>query len=207
MSIVSIITTLILSQGTPLEYNEIYSAASDNCLPSAKHKSYQERERILNEMIVLEETFLKENPQIPSSLRGMLIAAICRESRFNPNAKGDWRINSRGKKVAKAIGIVQMWPWWEDRYDINRRDYTTAAQTWLQQIVKQYHKNERLKRCPSYFPEEKKWVAAWVQTTRGGRVDKSNRYRCFQQPTHYKILKKWKKKILKDRDYDQDYGC
>ena len=207
MSLVSIVAVLILGQPTPVSYDEIYLEALNDCLPRTSQSTFETRHSVLEEMIDLELHFFRAHPEIPSSLRGILISAICRESRFNPNAKGDWRINSKGSRVAKAIGIVQMWPWWETAYKIDRRDYTAAATAWLNRIIYHYEKNERLKRCPKNFPEKKKWVAAWVQTTRGAPVNKANRYRCFQAPTHYTILKKWNKRIKKRRQADSEDGC
>ena len=207
MSVASIVAVLMLGQPTPIYYEEIQLEALNDCMPHFTHKEFGMRQTILEEMIELERDFFKTHPEIPSSLRGMLISAICRESRFNPNAKGDWRTNRKGKRVAKAIGIVQMWPWWKDAYKIDRRDYTSAAVAWLNRIVYHYKKNERLKRCPKYFSEKRKWIAAWVQTTRGAPVNKANRYRCFQAPSHYRTLKKWIKRIEKKRKIDFEDGC
>jgi hypothetical protein len=207
MNVIGIVATLILGQSAPQTYDEIYFQAADDCLPNIDQKHFEEREAILKEMIVLEEAFFKKHPTIPKSLRGILIAAICRESRFNPNAKGDWRINLRGRRVAKAIGIVQMWPWWVRTYNIDRRDYTAAANTWLNRIVYHYAKNKRLNLCPKSFSEKRKWIAAWVQTTRGAPVNKANKYRCYQAPTHYRVLKQWIRKIKIEQQIDLEDGC
>jgi hypothetical protein len=181
----------------PPTYNELFAVAGVYCLNGAPldHPKYQ----ILEDLINVEEAFFEAHPQIPRSLRGMLLAAACRESRFNPRARGDWRLR-RGRRVAMAHGVVQLWPWWERHYGINRDDHKAAALAWLTHIVHQYKKNQRYRRCPSSFSEERRWVAAWVQVARGGRVNRSNRYRCFEVPSHYKTLKKWRRTIERDRD-------
>jgi hypothetical protein len=207
MTIINIVALLALScNGDASQiYEEIYTQAYQSCFAGLSEEAILERDKVLKDLIKVEKAFFRSHPNLPQDLRGMLIAAGCRESRFNPKARGDWRINARGKRVPRAIGVVQMWPWWEDFYGVNRHDPVASAQVWLKHIAHQYKKNERLKRCPAYFSQTKKWVAAWVQTTRGGKVDKTNRYRCFQAPTHYKLLKKWKRKI--EASQDLECGC
>ena len=88
-----------------------------------------------------------------------------------------------------------MWPWWKKAYKVHRDDHEAAGRAWLEHIAHQYKKNKRLKRCPASFSDERQWVAAWVQTARGGAVNRANRYRCFEIPSHYKTLKRWRKNI------------
>jgi hypothetical protein len=190
-----------VSQEPPPAYDELFAIAAWKCFPRA-HRDDVKYE-ILSDLIDIEEAFFASHPQIPRSLRGMLLAAACRESRFNARARGDWRTR-KGRRIAMAHGVVQLWPWWEKKYGINRDDPKASGHAWLTQIVQQYEKNQRLKRCPANFSEERKWVVAWVQTTRGGRLNRQNRYRCFQIPSHYKTLKKWRKIIEDDRD--ERYG-
>ena len=137
---------------------------------------------------------------VPESLRGLSLAAACNESGFNPDARGDWtRYKSRrGKyrRYARARGIMQLWPWWISKYNINRHDPHQNVNAWL------LHMKERLdktvaKRCPKRWSEKKRWIAAWVQTTRG-RAHASNRYRCYQRPSHLKILRRWYRRMRKN---------
>lgn len=196
---IALITTAI---SPPASYGELYGEAYFTC--GARHLSEVQVE-VIEDLIEVEKEFFRRHPTIPDSLRGMLLAAACRESRFTPNARGDWRTR-RGRRVAMAHGVVQLWPWWERHYGVDRDDHKAAARAWLLHIVHQYNKNKRYKRCPSTFSNERQWVAAWVQVARGGRINRSNRYRCYEIPSHYRTLKKWRRSIEYGRMMDID-GC
>ena len=197
------VTLLTAAISPPASYAELYGEAYFDC---GAHQLSPAQVKVMEDLIEVEKKFFKQNPQIPQSLRGMILAAACRESRFTSTARGDWR-NRRGKRIAMAHGVVQLWPWWERHYGVDRDDHAQAARAWLTHVVHQYNKNKRYRRCPSNFSEERQWVAAWVQVARGGRVNRSNHYRCYEVPSHYKTLKKWRRNIRKERhkaDYD---GC
>ena len=195
-----LLTMLVLSFGTdgnhqnsiPAEYTEIYQQAVYNC-----HRARAERinTEIVRDLIIIESEFF-ETHNIDSELRGMLLIAACNESGFNTRARGDWRTNSRGRRVSKAHGILQLWPWWENSYNIDRDNYKEAARAWMSHIVMLKQKNDDRRRCPSSFSEKRKWIAAWVQTTRG-RTNAENRFRCFQTPSHYRHLQRWQQEIRK----------
>lgn len=137
---------------------------------------------------------------VPMSLRGMTLAAACNESGYNENAKGDWTtVQKRGRKYrhSRARGIMQLWPWFAKKYGVNRHDRYENVDVWL------YHMRGRLdetvpKYCPKKWKEKKRWLAAWVQTTRG-RINKANRYRCYQRASHYKMLTRWYRAIRKTK--------
>lgn len=134
------------------------------------------------------EFFVKYN--IPNELRGMLLAAACNESGYNPKAKGDWRTGKNGKRYPMAKGILQFWPWAEKKYKFIRGDYKLSAHFWMTHITKQRKRN----RCPGFFSELRKWVGAWTQAVRGKATTK-NKYHCYSGNTHYTRLKKWHKRI------------
>jgi hypothetical protein len=191
----------------PQTLDEIYQQAYLNCISlNVSERVLEEKLEVLDNLTLVESAFFQRYPEFPESLRGILIAAACRESGFNPKARGDWRTR-RGRRVAMAHGIVQMWPWWEKEYQLDRDNYVGAAAAWLEQIARQHAKNTRRKRCPRTFSVERQWVAAWVQTTRGGRINRSNHYRCFEVPSHYKTLKKWRRNIQAVRKKMTDDGC
>lgn len=182
-------------------YSEIYEQAVYECSRGTVAES---RHEVVKGLVEIEREFFFAHPNVPESLRGFLLSAACRESRYNPFAKGDWRLR-RGKKVAMAIGVLQLWPWWIKEYGVTRTDYVVSAKIWLDRIAYQYKKNKRYKRCQR-LSDKRQWIAAWVQTTRGAPVNKENNYRCKQVPTHYKILKKWIRNIKQDREEVED-GC
>ena len=74
----------------------------------------------------------------PDSLRGGVLAAACRESGYNPKARGDCR-REKGRKVCKAVGILQLWPWAK----INREDPVASARLWTRQIARTVGKARR----------------------------------------------------------------
>jgi hypothetical protein len=170
----------------PEYYEEIKDIAMNFC-PYKKYKKINEN--IVDDLIKIEDHFFKSY-QIPEDLRGMILAAACNESGYNPLAKGDWRKTKRGKRVARAHGILQLWPWWIKKYKVNRFNHIQSAKAWMSHIVRQRHKIEKKRQCGKRMSNLKKWVVAWVQVTRG-RLTKENNYRCGQAPSHYKRLKRW----------------
>ncbi len=173
----------------PLTYDEIHDQALFNC-PYAKMT--EEKEKIISQLIEIEKSF---SP--PPEMRGMLLAAACMESGFNPLAKGDHKF-SKSKKKPMAIGLLQQWPFYEKVYPgLDRRNPIDAATSWMKHIVK---KIPKVKRTCGYKTEAKIWLAAWVT---GIRAPKDG-VRCKERPLHYRLLKRWHKNIKKDRKVAQD---
>ena len=141
--------------------------------------------RLIWKLIKIEK---KYNP--PNSLRGMLLAAACQESKYNPNAKGDRKFSKY--REPKAIGILQFWPW-ANKY-IDRTNPTQSADFWMKRIVKQLDTSVR-RNC-KFRNIKRKWIAAWVTAIRypkkGGR--------CYEKPKHYSLLKKWYRNIKKQNE-------
>jgi len=165
-------------------YGELHDQALFNC-PWAKMT--EEKEKIISQLIEVEKSF---NP--PPEMRGMLLAAACMESGYNPRAKGDRKF-SKSKKKPMAIGLLQQWPFYERIYPgIDRTNPVDAATSWMKHIVK---KIPKVKRTCRYKTEAKIWLAAWVT---GIRAPKAGG-RCKERPLHYRLLKKWHKNIRKDR--------
>jgi len=187
-----LLMSAVIAGGPAVTYGDLMDMAINEC-PNAYWETVNEE--ILESLVEIEEHYFEKHA-IPEDLRGMLLAAACIESGYNPLARGDWKRISKKKRVARARGIVQLWPWWSAKYKIDREDPEQAAKAWMDHIVKQRHKIERLHWCPRSFSDTRLWVVAWVQTARG-RAFKSNRYRCHQKPSHYKLLKKWRKAIKK----------
>ena len=172
-------------------YDLIFDEALYNC-PNIKG-SEDLRVDIVNLLISIESEY-----DLPCSMRGMLLAAACYESGYNSVALGDRKFSKKGRPL--AVGILQMWPWWENSrygYGINRRDPEQAARAWMDHIVK---KIPKVKKTCRFKTQDRIWVAAWVHAIRkpkkGGR--------CLERPKHLRLLKKWHRNI---KEYCEIVGC
>jgi len=187
MLITIIIGSLFANAGAINEletkYSEISYQAINNCPGLTASKVNQ---KLIWDLIKIEN---KYNP--PESLRGMVLAAACQESKYNPNAKGDRKFSKYRKP--KAIGILQFWPW-ANKY-IDRKNPLESANFWMKRIVKQL--NTSVKRNCKFRNVKRRWIAAWVTAIRypkkGGR--------CYEKPKHYRLLKKWYRNIKKQYEY------
>ena len=178
---------------TPVDYEPTYESlifeAKYNCKTANPEKV---DDKILEDLVEIEKKY-----GVPSSLKGMILAASCMESGHNPKAKGDYRI-VKNKKLPMAIGILQQWPWYEKTYNIDRTNHIQAADAWMKHIHKKVH---MVRRTCGFKNERKRWIAGWVTAIRypkpGGR--------CFEKPRHLRVLKKWHRKIKES--HAQGDGC
>jgi len=169
----------------PITYEEVFDQAYNNC---PYRKPDKIKTTILWQLIEVEKSF-----NVPVELRGMILAAACKESGYNPQAKGDHKF-SRDKKTPMAIGILQMWKIYEKMYPgLDRTDPKAAAIGWMSHINKQVPK---VKRKCKYRRPVNIWVAAWVTGIRS----KKPGGRCKERPTHLRLLKKWHRNIKRDRE-------
>ena len=132
---------------------------------------------------------------MPSEFRGMLLAAACQESGYNPLAKGDRKFSKTGKKPM-AIGLLQMWPWWENPkrgFGVDRKNPLESARAWMRHITNQI---PSIKRKCGFKTTKHIWRASWVTAIRYP-VENG---RCWQTPKHYRLLKVWHKNIKIKRD-------
>jgi len=118
----------------------------------------------------------------PDRLRGASLAAACRESGFNPRAEGDCRSG-----VCMAHGLLQLWPWAQRRYGIDRKDPVASARVWSVQIARTVKKAKR-KGC------KRPWVTAWAWVASGPKG-----WSCNRSPRHYRQLKKMKRAMRYSR--------
>jgi len=189
---VLVTTTLLmsfLSSGPAIEqdpvayYSEIVDQARINC-KNTKPKNVDVN--LLWKLVEVEKHY-----RVPKGLQGMLLAAACSESGYNPNALGDRKFSK--KRKPKAVGILQLWPWWERGkygYGVNRRNPIDSAHAWLTHITRQIPKVRR--KC-KFKAKQKIWVAAWVTAIRAPKPGG----RCYEKPKHLRVLKKWKRAIKK----------
>lgn len=187
MLLTILVGALFANAGPPndiqIKYADIVHQAINNCPGLSPDKV---DEKLIWNLVEIEN---KYNP--PESLRGMLLAAACQESKYNPNAKGDRKFSKTRKP--KAIGILQFWPW-ANKY-IDRTNALESANFWMKRIVKQLDTSVR-KNC-KFRNIKRRWIAAWVTAIRypkkGGR--------CYEKPKHYRLLKKWYRNIKKQYEY------
>ena len=173
----------VAKQSSSITYHEIVDEAIYNCPNASPDK--------VDHAILWDLVEIEQNAGVPEQMKGMLLAAACKESGYNPFARGDYKF-SRSGKTPMAIGILQQWPWYEKTYGADRQDPKSAATTWMAHIKKMIPK---VKRVCKYRTEKNIWVAAWVT---GIRAPKDGG-RCRERPTHYRLLKKWHKEIMKTK--------
>jgi hypothetical protein len=186
--LISAVFTPVQCDADVLDYENIVNIAATECKYA---KSDTVDEDLLWSLVEIEKKY-----NVPYELRGMILAAACMESGYNPNAKGDRKF-SKSKKKPMAIGILQQWPIYEKMYGTVRTDPISAADTWMKHIVKMLPKVT--KQC-RYKSERRKWIAAWVT---GIRYKKKGG-RCKERPKHLRLLNKWHRtaKIISCED-----GC
>ena len=172
-----------------LNYDNLVYVAMKNC-KNAKPENIDPE--LLWSLVEVERKY-----DVPYELRGMILAAACMESGYNPEAKGDRKF-SKSKKKPMAIGILQQWPIYERTYGTVRTDPVSAADTWMKHIVKMLPK---VKRQCKYRTERRQWIAAWVTGIRykkpGGR--------CKEAPKHLKLLNRWHREAK--RRFCAEDGC
>jgi len=171
-----------------VSYEELHDEALFDC-PFASPN--QEKQKIISVLIDIEKSY-----NLPPSLRGMLLAAACHESGYNPKAKGDHKFSKDNKPM--AIGLFQMWPWWEKAYKIDRKNPEQSADAYLRHVKS---KIEKIKYICKYRSVERTWLSAWATAIRAPKKGG----RCGERPKFYSILKKWHKNIIESRE--GDHGC
>ncbi len=127
----------------------------------------------------------EEKAGVPAALRGMVLAAACSESGFEQDAKGDRHFDKKGQP--RAIGVLQMWSWYEKAYDVDRTDPLAAADAWLAHIKSKLEPTQ--KRCGRHLKGSALWVKAWVHAVRAPKAGG----RCDETPKHYIRLQRWRK--------------
>ena len=122
--------------------------------------------------------------------RGMLIAKACMESKGNPKARGDWRVVD-GRRVAKAVGILQLWGW-SEKVITTREDPIASAYVFIGALF------DGMRRARRYCPKARRlFRLAWIRVNRGPfwrREDMKGEPRCHgTHPAGLKLLRRWKR--------------
>jgi hypothetical protein len=176
-SLMIILVSSVLPLQPPLTpaYDAIIDIAVENC-KNVRPSRLEEARKIARLIYKVELQF-----NVPPQLKGMVLAAACSESGFNPRVKGDHKFSKKRKPM--AIGILQMWPFYVKRFKIDRKDPVQSARAWLQHISNMLPK---VKRQCRFKTKKRLWIAAWVTGIRyrkpGGR--------CHERPKHLRFLKK-----------------
>lgn len=182
-----------ISAETPVTYRELVEQAIYSC-PNANWGDVDED--LLWNLVDIEKKY-----DVPFKYRGMLLAAACSESGYNPYAKGDHKFSKSGKKPM-AIGILQLWPWYENGkrgYGVDRTDPIQSADAWMKHIVKQIPK---VKRKCKFKTQKNIWRAAWAYGIRYPKPEG----RCYDRVKHLRIINKWHKNIKVQRKQVREYG-
>jgi len=166
-----------------ITYEELHDEALFNC-PFANPDS--RKGKIISVLIEVEKSY-----GLPASLKGMLLAAACHESGYNPKAKGDHKFSKNKRPL--AIGLFQMWPWWERAYNIDRSKPKESANAYLKHVKS---KIQKVKYSCKYRSEKKTWLVAWATAIRAPKKGG----RCGETPKFYKILRKWHENIKEARE-------
>ena len=179
------LTLAFFATSTPAPKLDLPKIAVESCKRVSEKKRAAALE-VARKMYAVEKKF-----DVPKELRGMSLAAACLESGFNPSAEGDKTKKGR----PRAIGVLQLWPWWVKYYGTNRLDPVSSTNSWMKHIVKQLPSVRR--RCK---PRTKRrlWIQAWVHAIRYPK--KSGR--CREKPLHLKQLRKIKRALSASRISD-----
>ena len=118
---------------------------------------------------------IEKRLNVPEKYRGAVLAAACRESGYNPLPR-----NGDG---GKAKGLLQLHPWWEKRFKVNRADPVASTIVWMSQILRSVPKAKR--KCG----KRRAFVSAWAWVASGPKG-----WRC-RSPRHAGTLKWWHRAV------------
>ena len=165
-----ILGILSLNVDDPFVWKKTITTYVDSCRSVAK----EDKAKASMKAAVMLSVELREG--IPKEMLGMSIAAACRESGFDSQAKGDHKFSKSGKP--KAIGVLQLWPWVE-KYGVDRTSLVSSTSFWLNHIIRTRKKTLKFCRPRSNMLS---WRQAWVAAVRAPK--KSGR--CREVSKHWK---------------------
>ena len=153
---------------------------SEASLVNAAATMCKNAKKPVNRAFLMRLLRLEVSHGVPSYARGIVLAAACRESGYRAKPR-------RGDK-GKAVGILQMWKWWETAYGIDREDPIASAKAWLTHIGKSVKKAKR--KCAAPW---RRWLVAQAWIGSGPRG-----YKC-RYSRHYRLLRYWRWRIKTDK--------
>ena len=137
--------------------------------------------------VLLSYLRMEELAGVAEDARGIVLATACVESGYYPGALGDCNM---GYRRCQAHGMMQLWPWWERRYGVDRLDAHHSVSAYLQHVIRQLPKARRVCRKSGAAL----WRVAEVRAVRSG-----GKKRCRERSLHWKLLSKWKRRIKEGR--------
>ena len=171
---ITILMAVSLSLSSVEGYTTHISQYDQELISLAKNTCENARKDLVDEVFLSRLLEIEKTLGVPFEYRGMVLAAACNESGYNRLAVGDG---------GKAVGILQMWPWWKSRFGVDRRDPYAAANAWVSQILRTVPK--AVKRCG----KRRGFLAAWSWVAAGPKG-----WRC-RAPRHYTRLRHWYRDI------------
>ncbi len=167
-------------------YDELVFEAINSCKYAKRSKV---DEKLLWRLVKIERQY-----NLPESLRGMTLAAACHESGYSPTKKGDRKFSKDRKP--RALGLFQMWKWWEKSYGIDRTDVEASTHAYLKHVKRQLKTVQKKCKKSVVKNEKKLWLAAWATAIRSPK----KKGRCYEAPLFYRrVLKKWHSNIKQYR--------
>lgn len=176
--IATLLVTAAISSPSPCHeaYEAFVKVASENCTGP-----------VTPQRLKTIRTIMRQEMSGRTELVGLTVASACRESRFNPNPQppGDGGL---------AVGLLQMHPWWEVRYGIDRTDPVASVWAYLERIKRMVRKAKRVCENRDPYLVAQSWVAAGPDG-----------YRC-RYSRHYSLWRRWMRKMLPQHRACMGYG-
>lgn len=134
----------------------------------------------------------EERAGMPASVRGLVLAAACQESGYvEDGRRGDG---------GRARGLLQLWPWYSDRYGVDRGDDDHSAEVWLLHLVRQLPGTERVCRRVGKRWRESASQALWRRAS-ARAVRSHRRTRCNESTGHWRRLLRWQRAMARDMSH------
>jgi hypothetical protein len=152
----------------------------------------------------------------PASVRGLMVAAACNESGFEPGARGDYVARGAGVREPTSYGLLQFQAWAKRgirqqgaRTRDPRLDWRASARYWAAHVARQV---PWVRRVCGYTAEADIWRAAHLTAIRAPKCARwrirNGRQRCVRREprchrlgstsrqSHQRILQGWRELAL-----------
>jgi len=190
--IVALLATQITAAGVNINkedvtYFEIAEQAIFNC-PTYKKGPANIRPTVVFDLIGIERKF-----NVPTHMKGMLLAHACTHGSLAGDVKTlrYWKTKNILEKKKDILSISPP----QKLIRFNRFHYQKAADIWMRRVIKELPKTK--KKCAK-FDESCSWLNAWLGSVKNfKKVPKKE----------VKLLRKWHKRIEKNRQTKNHVAC